>query len=133
MVSDSTLQSTIATIIPATIPAAIPSVRIIGTAAAELATVTADTEVEVEVVVAIRELVDMLVMPDVVVVTDAGRVEVDVELLTAIEVVVEEATTVLTSVLRETDVDGSCGLAETENAKKSRVIGTNKMVNFIMV
>ena len=30
-------------------------------------------------------------------------------------------------------VDGSCGLAETENIEKIRVIETAKMVDFIMV
>lgn len=30
-------------------------------------------------------------------------------------------------------IDGSCGLAETENTEKSRVIETAKMVDFIMV
>ena len=30
-------------------------------------------------------------------------------------------------------VSGSCGLAETENTEKSRVIETAKMVDFIMV
>jgi len=86
----------------------------------------------------VLSLVDTLVMVDVVAVVDvvvgveAGIREVDVDPVVETEVDVDVISVVLPTVLVSMDVAVSvpCGIADTENTKRSRVIGAD---NFIMV
>jgi len=146
------LQSTIAPKIPAIIPAAIPSALI--PIPAELAATVADADIVVTVPVNALVAVELVRTDETLAVDVTAKLEVvtDGRAESVLVKVVESVVVVLSVNVSVVDVDvesevvsvgkpesvedvvrgSSCGRAEAENAKRSRVIKTVKMVDFIM-